>query len=256
MTRTTTMDKERLAAFADGELSPEDAAAVVIHLVDHPDDQAYVDEIMAANIALARAFHAPMEQGVPDRFASLILPDGPDELVQTASNVVPFRGRIGKGAWSAGIFSAGMAVAAALATVVVLPLGDAGLSVGPVAGGSVLHDILTSARSGVAVRLGDAGKMTVLASLPAEEGFCREFEVISTQPAQIQLGLACQEGIRWTVDVLLAEAYTSPSETTGSYRPASGDQASAMDRWLDRRGAGVALTPEEEDALLASGWAQ
>jgi len=36
MTRPTALDKHRLAAFADGELSPEEAAALVIHLADHP----------------------------------------------------------------------------------------------------------------------------------------------------------------------------------------------------------------------------
>ncbi len=45
MTRSTVMDKDRLAAFVDGELTPEEAAAVVMHLARHPDDQAYVDDL-------------------------------------------------------------------------------------------------------------------------------------------------------------------------------------------------------------------
>ena len=256
MTRTIPMDQERLAAFADGDLSPEEAAAVVMHLVDHPDDQAYVDEIMAANIALARAFDAPMEEGVPDRFTSLILPKSADRASHAASTVISFRRKVGTRPFAAGVLAAGLALAAALATVAILPLGDAGLSVGPVAGGSALHKVLTSTPSGEVVRLSDAGDVTVLSSFPAQEGFCREFEVISSEPAQIQLGLACQEGTSWTVDVLLAEAYEAAPEATGSYLPASGDEAGAMDRWLDRRGAGVALTPEEEAALLSSGWVQ
>lgn len=256
MTKTTTIDKERLAAFADGDLSPEDAAAVVIHLVDHPDDQAYVDEIMAANIALARAFNAPMDEGVPDRFANLILPDGPEDQAQSAANVIPLRGKVGIRYWAAGVFAAGVAIAAALATVAVFPTGDSGLSVGPVAEGSALHDVLTSIRSGVAVPVGGTGKVTVLSSLPTNDGFCREFEIISLEPAQVQLGLACQDGIRWTVDVLLAETYTSAPDTTGSFLPASGDPRGPMDRWLDRRGAGVALTAAEEERLLTRGWVQ
>jgi anti-sigma factor RsiW len=37
---TPPMDRERLAAFVDGALAPEDAATVVMHLADHPQDQA------------------------------------------------------------------------------------------------------------------------------------------------------------------------------------------------------------------------
>ena len=53
MTAPKAMDRARLAAFVDGELSPEDSAAVVMHLADHPADQAYVDDLFAANAALA-----------------------------------------------------------------------------------------------------------------------------------------------------------------------------------------------------------
>lgn len=59
MTRPQMMDKQHLAAFADGELSPEEAAAVVMYLADHPADQAWVDDLMAANAALAQAFSTP-----------------------------------------------------------------------------------------------------------------------------------------------------------------------------------------------------
>ncbi len=50
--------QDPLAAFVDGELSPEEAAEVVMHLADHPADQTYVDDLFAANAALAEAFSA------------------------------------------------------------------------------------------------------------------------------------------------------------------------------------------------------
>ncbi len=254
MSRTTIMDKERLAAFADGDLPPEEAAAVVMHLADHPGDQAYVDDIMAANIALARAFNAPMTEGVPDRFANLILPKDADDQVSPASNVIPLRSRVARKPWVAGAMTAGVALAAAVAAVVILPHGDAGLRVGPVPVGSSLHKILTATPSGKVVRLEDAGELMVLSSLPASEGFCREFEVVSTAPEQIQLGLACQASGGWTVDVLLAEAHATATDAPDSFSPASGDAVSAMDLWLERRGAGAALTPTEEGTLMARGW--
>lgn len=254
MTRTTIMDKERLAAFADGELSPEEAAAVVMHLADHPGDQAYVDEIMAANVALARAFRAPMDEAVPERLARLVLPERSDGQKEPSPNVISFP-LLGKGrSRAARMLAAGVAVAAALATVAFLPGGDAGLTVGPVAQASALHGVLSATPSGQVVSLGRAGDVTVLSSLPATEGYCREFEVISPRAGQIQHGLACQVSGGWTVDVLLAESHAGSSEPSDSYVPATGDATGTIDRWLDRRGAGVALTAQEEEALLANGW--
>ena len=66
----TAFDKDRLAAFGDGELSPEEAAAVVMHLADHPDDQAWVDDLIAANETLAAAFAAPLHEPVPEAIRS------------------------------------------------------------------------------------------------------------------------------------------------------------------------------------------
>ena len=134
MTRKPMIDKDRLAAFADGELSPEEAAAVVMHLADHPEDQAWVDEVMAANVALARAFSAPMAEPVPDRFRALILPEA-----EPAATVVAFRPRRAMPQVWAG---AAVALAAALAVMAFLPEPEAGLRVGPVAAGSPLEAAL------------------------------------------------------------------------------------------------------------------
>lgn len=249
MTNPRIIDRDQLAAFADGELEPEDAAAVVMHLADHPGDQAFVDEVMAANIALARAFQAPMQEPVPDRFTALILRDAAD-------TVIPFRPKAKLRVWGAGLIAAGMAIAAALATVAILRGAEPGLSVGPVATASALHQILTTTPSGEVVAFGGLGNLTILASLPATDGFCREFEVIAQDVGQLQVGLACREGGAWAVDVLLAEAITSDLAASDAYVPASGDAIPEMDTWLEQRGAGLALRPDEEAAAMAKGWMQ
>ena len=68
----TTMDQARLAAFVDGELTPEDAAAVVMHLANHPADQAFVDELMALNEMIADAYDAPLHEPAPEAILSTI----------------------------------------------------------------------------------------------------------------------------------------------------------------------------------------
>lgn len=247
MTRKPMIDKDRLAAFADGELSPEEAAAVVMHLADHPEDQAWVDEVMAANVALARAFSAPMAEPVPDRFQALILPEA-----EPAATVVAFRPRRAMPQVWAG---AAVALAAALAVMAFLPEPEAGLRVGPVAAGSPLEAALTAQASGVVQPLGEAGQLTILATLPATGGFCREFELVAPESGDIQLGLACRAEAGWAVDVLLAETAATGGETASDYVPAAGADAGAIDPWLDRRGAGMALSAAEEASLIQRGWA-
>lgn len=250
MTKDTVMDKDRLAAFADGELSPEEAAAVVMHLADHPADQAYVDEVMATNIALAQAFAAPMSEPVPQRFRDLILPE------EAASpKVVPFPARRSPSRL-AGFGAAALALAAGLVAVAFLPGTPAGFSVGPVAGTTLLGQALMAASSGVATPLEDGSQLTILATMPATSGHCREFEVISADARTASIGLACSDGAGWTVDVLLAEALTAPVTPDGSFAPASGASTYVMDTWLDRRGAGIALSPDAEAALIAQDWVQ
>jgi Putative zinc-finger len=254
MTEPLIIDRERLAAFADGELSPEDAAAVVMHLADHPEDQAFVDEVMAANIALARAFQAPLHEPVPDRFIALILPE--EAVQEPSAKVLPFHAKAKLPLWGAGVIGAGMAVAAALVTVAVLPRVTPDLSVGPVAAGSAFHQILTTTPSGQVVNLGTSGNLTILASLPATDGFCREFEIITQKLQQLQVGLACRAGGEWTVDVLLAEAIASAPTASDGYVPAAGDGFLAIEAWLERRGAGLTLSPAEEAAAIAQRWMQ
>lgn len=255
MTHDTTMDKARLAAFADGELSPEEAAAVVMHLADHPADQAYVDEVMAANIALARAFSAPLEEPVPDRFRALLMPEETaksdlEKAPARTARILPFRART----VVVGLMSAGLAAAAMLAVGVVTP-GSDGLKVGPVLGGSALETALNSQASGLPRAFEGGGQLSILATLPAGQTVCREFELVSDSADEVQLGLACRDSSGWTVDVLLAETLAAPAGADGSYVPASGRDAGALDVWLDRRGAGMALDAAGEAALIGRGWA-
>lgn len=255
MTHPSTITKEQLAAFADGELSPEEAAAIVMHLADHPDDQAYVDEVMAANLALARAFAAPLQEPVPDHIAAMLLPET-SRAAGTTSNIVAFTKPNRTRLTFAAVVSAGMAIAASVAAVAFYPALGPDLSVGPVAENSELLKILSATASGEAVAFGRGRALTILASLPAKTGDCREFEVVSTDQRQIQIGLACQDGQGWVIDVLLAETMTADIVPSDTYAPASGDDIGALDLWLDRRGAGLVMTPSQEAERIAAGWAQ
>lgn len=244
--RQTVMDKTLLAAFADGVLEPEEAARVVLHLADHPGDQAYVDEVMAANAALQQAFAAPLAEPVPPRIRAAILGDAP------ASNVVPLVRPRRAMAWGL----VGLAAAAALATVAVLgPLAPtapgAQLAVGPVPAASELGTLLAAAPSGTVQDAGAGRSLTVLATLPTAAGFCREVELIDRPAATLARALACTEGPGWRVAVVVAEGMT---ETATGIAPATGGAGADLTPWLDSLGAGLVLDAQGEAQAMARGW--
>lgn len=243
MTGKAGMDRARLAAFVDGELSPEEAAAVVLHLADHPEDQAYVDDLFAANTALAAAFADPVREAVPERLQRTILPVA--EVVQ----IERFRLRP---QWVV----SGMAAAAAVLAAVVLfdPAPEARLAIGPVAADSVLGAMLDGAASGEAVQQGTGRGMMVLATVPVDGGYCREIELVDATRGQIELGLACLRGAApWQIEVVLKEPLTAQVGADG-YVTAEGTDLDGLTPFLDQRGAGLALSPAEEAALIADGW--
>ncbi len=250
MTSDTVMDKQRLAAFADGALEPEDAAAVVMHLADHPGDQRYVDEIMAANAALGAAFEAPLNEPVPPSIRDAIM--GPAER---GADVIPFRRR--PALWAGG----GLALAAsAVLSVMLLPQlaqdpntpGDR-LALGPVLPGSALAERLETLSSGIPEALSPGRELMILASVPVADGFCRELEVIDDAEARVDLGIACREEGGWRMTVVVSEPLVAPEDTTG-FAAASGDAAEWLTPYLERLGAGAPLDPEAEAAAISAGW--
>ncbi|MGQ0566307.1 MAG: anti-sigma factor family protein [Gemmobacter sp.] len=247
MTRTTLMDKDRLAAFVDGEMSPEEAAEVVMHLADHPQDQAWVDDLTAANEALSQAFSAPLDEPVPDALRNLILGTAPE------AKVVPFPQRATARALWAGLAGAA-ALAAGLAVLAFLPgAGAPDLQPGRLADGGDLHRALGSLPSGTPQALGNGTEVMILATLPTPTGFCREIEVVDAGTARLQVGLVCTEGQGWTVEVVISENLGDAGQAEG-FGTAGGDEAQGFAPFLDRLGAGALLSPEDEAAAMARGW--
>jgi hypothetical protein len=254
----TVVDKDRLAAFVDGELSPEEAAAVVMHLADHPGDQAYVDDLTAANEALAQAFAGPLSEPVPPAILAAIR-GAPAEAAAAAvapagANVVPFRPR-------PALVAGALALAAALAGVALLwpgaaPQGGAvalGLpALGPLAAGDELAGLVETRPAGVPLTLASGAEAMVLESFRTGTGrFCREIEVIDRAHGQIGYAIACRAAAGWAVEVALAEAAGGPAT---DFAPAAGEEAQALTLFLRDAGETRPLDPAAEAAAIARGW--
>lgn len=241
--RKTTFDKSRLAAFADGELSPEDAASVVMYLADHPEDQAYVDDLMTANAALAHAFAAPISEPVPPAILATI-----EGRSRVSAKIMGFlRPPV--------VAFGGMALAASVVLALLLQPAapDFGLRSGDVAKAQPLFDHLQFLPSGQTVPLAGGQSLTILATLPVEAGFCREVEVIDSANQRRDVALACTEGNGWRIAVAVSETLPAQISDPG-YVPASGTGVDALAPWLDRLGAGMTLNAAAETKAISGGW--
>ncbi len=252
MKRETIIDRERLAAFVDGELSPEEAAEVVLYLADHPADQAWVDDLMAANAALAKAFAAPLAEPVPPAIIAAIGLGAPQE----EARVVPFaRVRTRSvSAFVAGALALAATVAGVVVTGVLTTERSAMLAVGPVAAETALAQLLDEVPMGVPQRLDGLGEVTILASMPTVDGFCRELEVLDEEAGLLRAGLACSVGGGdWDIAVVIEERIPESGAEDG-FAAASGTLAAGLSPFLDQVGAGMILTPQEEAEVIAGNW--
>jgi hypothetical protein len=228
-----------IAAFVDGELEGERAAAVRAAIARDPGARRLAEEIAEANRLMRAAFDAPMGEEVPPAIA--------DAISAAPATVIGFRPRARRaGGWAPAALAAGVALAIGFA------LGHPGsgdgdvrLSLGLAQG--ALHAALDAQPSGA---VGPGGVATVATYRAASGLICREFETGGA--AWGEAGLACRgPGGHWRVEILVAQERDQAAGA--SYAPAEGASGDALAAMLDRLGAGPALPADEEAALLATG---
>ncbi len=253
------MDKARLAAFIDGELSPEEAAEVVMHLADHPADQAYVDELMALNVVLADAYDAPLHEPVPVAIlAAIHAAGGGDEASKKpgeTSTVIPLRPRVPPVRRFA-VWGGGLAIAASIAAVAVFsPLSvmdPYSVAVGPIPGESAQEAALIELAAGETRQIAEDVEISLIATYrTATGGVCREFEVARDGGARLDAAIAClntgADG-GWRIEVA---AMIETATTATDFTPASGNDEDPLNAFLDQVGAGPALSAADEEQARA-----
>jgi hypothetical protein len=238
------IDREMIAAFADGELAPAEAARVLAHLADHPADQAFVDRILAERALLAQAFGPIAAEPVPERTRAAI------EAPATAK-VLAFPSRR-----VAAVATAALAAAAAAFFVVGTPgprPDPVRLAAGPVPDGGPLATALDRLASGAEETIAPGAALLVQASFADADGrICREVQLFRTGVAGFEHAVACAAGDGWSVEVAVAER--AAPDDADAFAPAGGAGSRAVDAMLDAIGAGPALDPEAEAAARARGW--
>jgi hypothetical protein len=246
-----TMPRERLEAFVDGELAPEDAAAVLMHLAASAEDRAYVERLERVERALTDLYAAPLALPVPEDLRRLILGPAADRSRAASARRGPRR------AW----LVAGAAMAASVAFAVGLSLtrepgrSDLRIGAGPVGAGTVLQEVLDRQPSGTPRAL-DGVTLAVVGTFYDGNGRpCRELEAVRAAERTTEGAIACRGAAGgWDVELTVTQPLVGDPSPT-SYVPAEGPGTAVLDQALNALGAGMFLTAEEEHRLLTSNFA-
>jgi anti-sigma-K factor RskA len=241
-----TIDPETLAAYADGELAPDEAAKVEAAIVADPDLARQVEAHRALRAQLTAHFAPVLEAPVPDRLADLLKPKESAQVIDLAAvrrareeerPVVETK----RPRWAMG-----GALAASLALGLVV--GRIAIPTGPVAsegGQLVARGDLARALTTQLASAQDGKDVRILLSFEARDGrYCRGFEQGATA------GIACREGSDWRI--LRTQAGTAP-RSAGAYAQAGSQTAEIMVVAQDMA-AGGAFDSTAERKARDAGW--
>ena len=254
MDNTNRKDDELLSAYIDGELPPDDAAALVERMASEP---ALVRrlEAMRSGDAAVRAVYEKLDQEP--------LPEGVTQLLSTAGDaplkdrVVAFRGR-GMPRfvnWPVAVAAGVALVAGFLALRQMQEVPQLGPVDALVAGefdtdGEIL-DLLEHGISGRPEVVADTGEMRVILSFESESGtYCRQLYV--TDVGQSAHGVACKGRSGWELE---AVAPGAPGTPGAQFQAAAGDAPAAVSSAVENLiGPRDPLSVEEEMSLISTAW--
>ncbi|WP_072390080.1 hypothetical protein [Hyphomicrobium sp. CS1GBMeth3] len=267
-----TVPDELLMAYADGELTADEAKAVEQVLAQDPVLRARLEPFVETRMRLAYVFEHTLHEPVPDRLIAAIARASTvpaESQPRRPSLYARLREGVGNLAETY-LPSGGMTPAfAAGAIALVLTSTAIGWAVGrfsapsgliQVAGSELLASgklarTLETRRSRVAAASdsGDVSIVPVLSFRTQAGGICREYRITGEASGPNFAGLACRTGEgQWRL-ALHVETPSTP-QSSGPYQTATSVKVPAIDALAETIIAGDAFGRDEEAELLANGW--
>lgn len=261
---------ERLMAYADGELPPDEARALEIMMSEDPTLAARLAPFKATRTPLANTFNVVLAAPVPDRLISVIKahPNARARLKHGSAGTAEVGRRLldwftapstGSAARRPGVrlaYALGSSAAVVLAVAAVWTLGqpDATYVVSEagrlVASKSLADALETKPSQSLAAAAGIAPVLT----FRSQDAFCREYRIAPAGAAHFA-GVACREAASNTwriakhVEIEPAKPASGDVHTT-----ASGKSTASLDAFIDTMIQGDALGPEDESNLIENAW--
>ncbi len=236
MAGTRVDDDHLLSMYVDNELDVERTFALISRLRSEPALRARL-EVMEANDKRVKQLFAQPENQVPEHLAPLV----------AAENVAVLGMTRRWQRWASVAVAASFAIAVAL--VVDLKQTDV---FNPMTMDPQLASALEQSPSRATGwdALDDERQFRSVLTFPAADGrWCREF--LLSQSESHWRGVACRDGGEWVNQVVGSEIFL---EQETQYRPAAADDSEQIARFIDETATDVALGPQQEAALIGSGW--
>lgn len=229
-------DDHLLSMYIDGELDAERTIALAGRLKVEPDLRARLSA-MENSDRLVRKLFARHSDGAARELAARI----------QATNVVIFKPIPRWREWATGAIAASVMAVVALSFTSERPLGFNPMTMDRQLAEALEHS--PSRASGWEHLDGERDFRSVL-TFPAADGrWCREF--LLAHDESHWRGVACRDEGTWVNQVVGSEVFL---EQETQYRPAGAGDTEKVARFIDETAADVALGPQQESALISSGW--
>lgn len=228
-------DDHLLSMYIDNELDAERTIALVTRLQRDASLRARLTSMEANDAALRRLVKA--KAPVPKHLAPLVRGDNVTTMPSARNWTHP----------------AGVALAAGFAVVVAL--------VGSLNRADVFNPMTMDPQLASALehspsqatgweQLENGRDFRSVLTFPAADGrWCREF--LLAQDESHWRGVACRDNGKWESQVVGSEVFL---EQETQYRPAGAGDSEQVARFIDETATDVALGPQQEAALISSGW--
>jgi hypothetical protein len=226
-------DYQLLSQYLDGELDELSASRLQQRLQAEPELKSTLNKLGEMDNRVKGAFEG--QDQAPQRLIDMLRP--------TPSNVVAFPTRQPRPAWQYAIAASLVAAAGLL----LMPNSQNSAPTGPTLA-SVLESTPSMA-SGWETLADGRDIRPVLSFRDIEGSWCREFLVADSGDGE--RGVACRENGNWHTQVLAAADIPGPSS---EFRPAGAGDADVIADYLAQRAADIALSAQEEQALIAADW--
>ncbi|MEL0006656.1 MAG: hypothetical protein VW686_04915 [Luminiphilus sp.] len=229
-------DDHLLSMYIDGELDAERTIALAGRLKVEPSLRARLSA-MENNDRLIKKIFIGQSNEHEQEVAALV----------RAENVVTLKRGARWREWTTGAIAASVIAAAALSLIIQQPSEFNPMTMDVRLAQALEHS--PSRASGWEVLDEDRDFRSVL-TFPAADGrWCREF--LLAHDESHWRGVACRDKGTWVNQVVGSEVFL---EQETQYRPAGAGDTEKVARFIDNTAADVALGPQQEAALIASGW--
>ncbi len=229
-------DDHLLSMYIDNELDAAQTIGLVNRLNSEPALRTRLTQL-EENDGLVKKIYAQSAVSIPGHVEALI----------SADNITLLRSASQWRRWTAA------AVAASCAAVIALLVNTNQTAVfNPMTIDAQMANALESSPSRAAgwETLDSERTFRSVLTFPAADGkWCREF-LLAHHDSNWR-GVACRDNGNWVNQVVGSEVFLS-QET--QYRPAGADDSQTVARFIDETATDVALGPQQEAALIRSGW--